>query len=153
MVRRALRQLALCAPGPKVLYASGCSDGQALRRGPTARRRSTVPGHDRRPQGAQVTARSAPHGGVAEWLIAAVLKTAEGSRLPGVQIPPPPPEKRPIRSRQVPKCLAGFVFLLPIVPSIPIRTLSISAHGWYSGWYRPRVPPFHARLYHPMESL
>ena len=45
MVRRALRQLALCAPGPKVLYASGCSDGQALRRGPTARRRSTAQGH------------------------------------------------------------------------------------------------------------
>ena len=66
-----------------------------------------------------------------------------------VRIPPSPPEKRPIRSRQVPKCLAGFVFLFPIVPSIPIRTLSISAHGWY----RPRVPPFHARLYHPMESL
>lgn len=49
--------------------------------------------------------------------------------------------------------LAGFVFLLPIVASVPIRTLSISAHGRYSGWYRPRVPPFHARLYHPMESL
>ena len=32
-------------------------------------------------------------GEMAEWSIAAVLKTAEGSRLPGVQIPPPPPTK------------------------------------------------------------
>ena len=31
------------------------------------------------------------YGGMAERLIAAVLKTAEGSRLPGVQIPLPPP--------------------------------------------------------------
>lgn len=30
-------------------------------------------------------------GGVAEWSIAAVLKTVEGSRPPGVRIPPPPP--------------------------------------------------------------
>lgn len=51
MVRRARRQLSLYAPGPKMLYASGCSDGQALCRGPAARRRNTVPGHDRRPQG------------------------------------------------------------------------------------------------------
>ena len=59
--------------------------------GPAARRRSTVPGQ--RPARARTrqAARSAPHGGVAERLIAAVLKTAEGSRLPGVQIPPPPP--------------------------------------------------------------
>ena len=32
-------------------------------------------------------------GGVAEWLKAAVLKTAEGESLPGVRIPPPPPKK------------------------------------------------------------
>lgn len=30
-------------------------------------------------------------GGVAEWLNAAVLKTVEPSRAPGVRIPPPPP--------------------------------------------------------------
>lgn len=29
-------------------------------------------------------------GGVAEWLNAAVLKTVESSRAPGVRIPPPP---------------------------------------------------------------
>jgi hypothetical protein len=31
-------------------------------------------------------------GGVAEWLIAAVLKTVVPLRVPGVRIPPPPPE-------------------------------------------------------------
>lgn len=30
-------------------------------------------------------------GGVAEWFKAVVLKTTEGSRLPWVRIPPPPP--------------------------------------------------------------
>lgn len=30
-------------------------------------------------------------GGVAEWLKAAVLKTVERLRVPGVRIPPPPP--------------------------------------------------------------
>ena len=33
-------------------------------------------------------------GGVAEWLKAAVLKTVERLRVPGVRIPPPPPEIR-----------------------------------------------------------
>jgi hypothetical protein len=33
-----------------------------------------------------------PAGGVAEWLKAAVLKTVERLRVPGVRIPPPPPE-------------------------------------------------------------
>lgn len=33
-----------------------------------------------------------------------------------VRIPPSPPEKRPIRSRQVPKCLAGFVFFTSYSP-------------------------------------
>lgn len=32
-----------------------------------------------------------PNGGVAEWLKAAVLKTVERLRVPGVRIPPPPP--------------------------------------------------------------
>lgn len=32
-----------------------------------------------------------PAGGVAEWLNAAVLKTVELARVPGVRIPPPPP--------------------------------------------------------------
>ena len=32
-----------------------------------------------------------PVGGVAEWLKAAVLKTVERLRVPGVRIPPPPP--------------------------------------------------------------
>jgi hypothetical protein len=32
-----------------------------------------------------------PHGGVAEWFKAAVLKTAVPETVPGVQIPPPPP--------------------------------------------------------------
>src|SRR6266542_3752667 len=32
-----------------------------------------------------------PHGGVAEWFKAAVLKTAVPETVPGVRIPPPPP--------------------------------------------------------------
>lgn len=32
-----------------------------------------------------------PVGGMAEWPIAAVLKTAEAERSPGVRIPLPPP--------------------------------------------------------------
>ena len=33
-------------------------------------------------------------GGVAEWSIAAVLKTAERASVPWVRIPPPPPQPR-----------------------------------------------------------
>lgn len=39
-------------------------------------------------------------GGMAERLIAAVLKTAGGSRLPGVQIPLPPPPRHKIISKR-----------------------------------------------------
>ena len=38
-----------------------------------------------------IAADGIPRGGVAERLIAAVLKTVDGASRPGVQIPPPPP--------------------------------------------------------------
>ena len=43
-----------------------------------------------------------PAGGVAEWLNAAVLKTVEPSRAPGVRIPPPPPVKCLVFSERSP---------------------------------------------------
>lgn len=39
-----------------------------------------------------------PYGGMAEWLKAAVLKTADGETRPGVQIPLPPPAHDPAMS-------------------------------------------------------
>ena len=52
-------------------------------------------------------------GWVAERFNAAVLKTVEGSRLPGVQIPPPPPNMFPPIFAYVRKALgqADFFFL------------------------------------------
>src|SRR5512132_1013201 len=38
-----------------------------------------------------------PHGGVAEWFKAVVLKTTVPSQVPGVRIPPPPPLEPPAR--------------------------------------------------------
>lgn len=54
-------------------------------------------GHQRAPMRISGLAKPQPifqtrvAGGVAEWLNAAVLKTVEPSRAPGVRIPPPPP--------------------------------------------------------------
>lgn len=44
---------------------------------------------------------------MAEWLIAAVLKTADALRHPGVQIPLPPPDFCPSWSGTVQKALPG----------------------------------------------
>jgi preprotein translocase subunit SecE len=44
---------------------------------------------------------------VAEWSIAAVLKTASGESLTGVRIPPSPPEKRERRRRKIAELRLG----------------------------------------------
>lgn len=68
-------------------------------------------------------------GGVAEWLNAAVLKTVEPSRAPGVRIPPPPPLFHTGKSPKTPNTMVFICDLLrPLAYIETCSTIQLAAH-------------------------